>query len=163
MALYHRQAITKEDLDKIIREPYFIPEGTPLNKQLLNFQKQKRRIGMVVDEYGDIQGLATLDDILEEIVGEFTTDPSDTSKDVHPQKDGSFLIDGAISVRELNRLFKWDLKTDGPKTLNGMILEYLETIPEAGTSLLLDSHPVEIVQITNNAIKTVKIDPSLNP
>jgi Mg2+/Co2+ transporter CorB len=163
LALYHKKAVNKDDMRKIIREPYFIPEGTPLNKQLLNFQKQKRRIGMVVDEYGDIQGLATLDDILEEIVGEFTTDPSDTNKFIHPQDDGTYLIDGSISVRDLNRLLKWELNTRGPKTLNGMILEYLETIPDAGTSLLLETHPIEIIQITNNTIKTVRIDPGLKP
>ncbi|HEY0634073.1 MAG TPA: HlyC/CorC family transporter [Gammaproteobacteria bacterium] len=149
----------KEELLKLIRDTYFIPEGTELNTQLLNFQHQRRRIGLVVNEYGDILGLVTLDDILEEIVGEFTTDPSAESKDIHPQADGSFLVDGSANIRELNRIMRWDLPTDGPKTLNGMIIEYLETIPEPGTSLLLSGYPLEIVQSTANAVKTVRIDP----
>jgi len=161
LGLQRKQEVTREDLEGIIRESYFIPEATPLNTQLLNFQSQRRRIGMVVDEYGDIQGLVTLDDILEEIVGEFTTDPSTSSKDIHPQEDGSFLVDGSANIRELNRIMQWDLPTDGPKTLNGMITEYLETIPEAGTSLLLEGYPIDIVQTASNTVKTVRIDPSL--
>jgi len=150
-----------EALKRITRETYFIPEGTPLNTQLLNFQKQRRRIGLVVDEYGDIQGLVTLDDILEEIVGEFTTDPAAaSSKDIHPQDDGSFLVDGSANIRELNRIMHWELPTDGAKTLNGMITEYLETIPEVGTSLLLKGYPIEIVQTSSSSVKTVRIDPS---
>jgi Mg2+/Co2+ transporter CorB len=161
LSLQHRNALSREDLMEVIRETYFIPEGTPLNTQLLNFQKQRRRIGLVVDEYGDIQGLVTLDDILEEIVGEFTTDPAAaTSKEIHPQDDGSFLVEGSANIRELNRIMHWDLPTDGPKTLNGMITEYLETIPEAGTSLLLEGYPIEIVQTTSSSVKTVRIDPS---
>jgi Mg2+/Co2+ transporter CorB len=144
----------------VLRESYFIPEATPLNTQLLNFQKQRRRIGLVVDEYGEIQGLVTLDDILEEIVGEFTTDPFTSIKEVHPQEDGTYLVEGGTTIRELNRLFKWDLPTDGPKTLNGMILEYLETIPEPGTSLLLSGYPIEIVKTTSSSVKMVRIDPS---
>ncbi|MDH5785802.1 MAG: HlyC/CorC family transporter [Chromatiales bacterium] len=157
----HKAEFTREGLEQLVRESYFIPEGTPLNTQLLNFQSQRRRIGMVVDEYGDIQGLVTLDDILEEIVGEFTTDPSTSSKDIHPQEDGSFLVDGSANIRELNRIMKWELPTDGPKTLNGMITEYLETIPETGTSLLLEGYPIDIVQTGANTVKTVRIDPSL--
>lgn len=160
LALHRQREVTKELLEGIIRETYFIPEGTPLNTQLLNFQAQRRRIGLVVDEYGDIQGLVTLDDILEEIVGEFTTDPATSSKDIHPQDDGTFLVDGAANIRELNRIMHWDLPTDGPKTLNGMITEYLETIPESGTSLLLQGYPIEIVQSSNNSVKTVRIDPT---
>lgn len=146
---------------QVVREPYFIPEGTPLNKQLLNFQQQKRRVALVVDEYGDIQGLVTLEDILEEIVGEFTTDISAIGKEVHPLKDGTYLVDGSANIRVLNRIMHWDLPTKGPKTLNGLILEYLETIPEPGTSLMLAGYPVEIVQTTGNAVKTVKINPGL--
>ena len=100
-------------------------------------------------------------DLLEEIVGEFTTAPSDTHKEIHPQEDGSYLIDGTLSIRELNRLFNWKLATNGPKTVNGLVTEYLETIPEAGTSLLLDNHPIEVVQTTSSSIKTVRIDPRL--
>lgn len=154
---------TREEFVKLIREPYFIPEGTPLHTQLLNFQQQRRRMGFVVDEYGDIQGLVTLDDILEEIVGEFTTDPAARIKEIHPQEDGTFLVDGSVSVRELNKVLNWDLPTDGPKTLNGKITEYLETIPEPGTSLLLGGYPIEIVQTTSNTVKTVRIDPSFQP
>ena len=161
LGLQRKSDLTREDLEGVIRESYFIPEATPLNTQLLNFQKQRRRIGLVVDEYGDIQGLVTLDDILEEIVGEFTTDPSTSSKDIHPQEDGSFLVDGSANIRELNRIMHWDLPTDGPKTLNGMITEYLETIPEAGTSLLLEGYPIDIVQTGANTVKTIRIDPSL--
>ncbi len=161
LGLQHKPELTREDLEGIVRESYFIPEATPLNTQLLNFQRQRRRIGLVVDEYGDIQGLVTLDDILEEIVGEFTTDPSTSSKDIHPQEDGSFLVDGSANIRELNRIMQWELPTDGPKTLNGMITEYLETIPEAGTSLLLEGYPIDIVQTGSNTVKTVRIDPAL--
>jgi len=160
LAMQQHKEHTREALESVIRETYFIPEGTPLNTQLLHFQHQRRRIGLVVDEYGDIQGLVTLDDILEEIVGEFTTDPATSSKDIHPQEDGTFLVDGSANIRELNRIMQWDLPTDGPKTLNGMIIEYLETIPEAGTSLLLEGYPLEIVQTGGNTVKTVRIDPT---
>lgn len=151
----------REDLEALIREPYFIPEGTPLNKQLLNFQKERRRSGLVVDEYGDLLGLVTLEDILEEIVGEFTTDPSAVDRHITPQVDGSYLVDGGATIRGLNRSLNWQLPTDGPKTLNGLIMEYLETIPEPGTSLLLAGHPVEIVRIAGNRVKTVRIRPAL--
>ena len=159
LSVHNHGELSRDEFMKIIREPYFIPEGTPLNMQLLNFQQQRRRIALVVDEYGDIQGLVTLDDILEEIVGEFATDQSTLQKDIHPQEDGTYLVDGSANIRDLNRMMKWNLPTDGPKTLNGMIIEYLETIPEAGTSLLLAGYPLEIVQTTTNAVKTVRIDP----
>ncbi len=152
--------LVREEFMKVIREPYYVPEGTQLNTQLLNFQQQRRRIALVVDEYGDIQGLVTLDDILEEIVGEFAADHGALSKDIHPQDDGTYLVDGSANVRDLNRLMHWHLPTDGPKTLNGMIIEYLETIPDAGTSLLLAGYPLEIVQTTTSAVKTVRIDPN---
>jgi len=142
-------------------EPYFVPLGTPLNTQLRNFQRQRQRIGLVVDEYGDVDGLVTLEDLLEEIVGEFTTDPADHSPDVHPQDDGTYLIDGGANVRELNRAMRWELPTDGPKTLNGLVLEYLESIPEPGTSLLIARYPVEIVQVSGNAVKTARIKPAM--
>ncbi|MEN8170061.1 MAG: HlyC/CorC family transporter [Pseudomonadota bacterium] len=161
LGLQHKREISRADLEALVHESYFIPEATPLNTQLLNFQSQRRRIGMVVDEYGDIQGLVTLDDILEEIVGEFTTDPSTSSKEIHPQEDGSFLVDGGANIRELNRIMQWELSTSGPKTLNGMITEYLETIPETGTSLLLEGYPIEIVQTGSNTVKTIRIDPAL--
>ncbi|RRQ22678.1 HlyC/CorC family transporter [Thiohalobacter thiocyanaticus] len=153
--------LSHESIRRIARDPYFIPEGTPLNRQLLNFQREGRRTGLVVDEYGDILGLATLEDILEEIVGEFTTDPYSLYKDITPQEDGSFLVDATAAVRDLNRALKMELPTSGPKTLNGLILEHMEAIPEPGTSLLLAGYPVEIVQTRDNAVKTVRIDPRL--
>ncbi len=151
---------TKDSLLPYIRDAYFVPENTPLNTQLLHFQRQKRRIGLVVDEYGDIQGLVTLEDILEEIVGEFTSDPASTIKDIHPQADGTYVIDGSANIRELNRTMRWNLPTDGPKTFNGLIIEHLESIPEPGTSVLISGYPIEIVQVKDNAVKTAKIDPA---
>ncbi len=157
LRLFKHDELSKTTLKNSAREIYFVPEGTPLNTQLLNFQKHKVRIGLVVDEYGDIQGLVTLEDILEEIVGEFTTNPDTLTPDIHPQGDNTFLVDGSITVRELNRIMRWHLPIDGPKTLNGLILEYLEVIPEAGTSLVLEDYPIEIVQMANKAVKMVRI------
>ncbi|HHJ14442.1 MAG TPA: HlyC/CorC family transporter [Gammaproteobacteria bacterium] len=157
LPLIKRDELDKEALQAAIREPVFIPENTPLNRQLLNFQRERRRIGLVIDEYGDIQGLATLEDILEEIIGEFTTDPSTTNKDITPEADGSFLVNGTITIRELNRALGIGLPTDGPKTLNGVVLEYLEDIPQPGTSLLLSGYPVDIVQVQDNLIKTLRV------
>jgi len=159
LRLFNNQELSKESLTQSVKELYFVPEGTPLNTQLLNFQRHKQRIGLVVNEYGDIQGLVTLEDILEEIIGEFTTTPDALSPNFHPQPDGSFLVDGSITVRELARVMKWNLPTEGPRTLNGLILEYLEMIPETGTSFLLEEHPIEIVHVANNAVKMVKIFP----
>lgn len=159
MKLMASENFNMETLLEIVVEPYFVPEGTPLMKQLLNFQKEKQRMAVLVDEYGDIQGLATLEDILEEIVGEFTTDVSTNIKEIHPQEDGSFLIDGSVNIRDLNRALQLEFPTDGPKTLNGIVLEYLETIPEPGTSLRIGPYPIEIVHVTSNAVKTIKIDP----
>ncbi|MEA3278070.1 MAG: HlyC/CorC family transporter [Pseudomonadota bacterium] len=146
----------KKHLREISRKPYYVPEGTRLYQQLLNFQRGKRRVGLVVDEYGDFMGLITLTDLLEEIVGEFTTDPADTISEIHRGEDGSLLIDCGINIRELNRALRWRLPTGGPKTLNGLILEYMETIPEPGTSLKLHGHPLEIIQTAESAVKTVK-------
>jgi len=158
---FEHEDFTKEALEKeAARDLYFIPEGTPLNTQLLNFQRHKRRIGLVVNEYGDIQGLVTLEDILEEVVGEFTTTPDTFSRDVHPQTDGTYLIDASITVRELNKVMHWTLPLDGPRTLNGLILDYLEAIPEAGVSLRLEGYPIEIVQMANNAVRTVRVRPT---
>ena len=140
-------------------EPYFVPEGTPLHTQLVNFQRAKRRLALVVDEYGDIQGLLTLDDILEEIVGEFTTDPADIYRDVQQENDRTYMVSGTANVRELNRMMNWRLPTDGPKTLNGLILERLETIPEAGATLQLAGYLLEIVQTADNAVRSVRVVP----
>jgi len=141
------------------REPYYVPEGTSLNTQLLNFQRQRRRVAFVVDEYGDVQGLVTLEDLLEEIVGEFTSDTSSLHKDVHREKSGSFIVNASASVRTLNRKMGWTLPTSGPRTLNGLIIEYLETIPEAGTSLRVSDYSLDILQTGENAVKTVRLRP----
>ena len=141
-------------------EPYFIPAGTPLSTQLLNFQRAHERIGLIVDEYGEIEGLATLEDLLEEIVGQFTTDPTDHSPDVHPQPDGTFLVDGSAYLRELNRTMLWELPIEGPKTMNGLIVEHLGAIPEPGTSLMIAGYPIEILQTTGNTVRTARIVPA---
>jgi len=154
-----RGELTRESLIELAmkREPYFVPEGTPLNQQLLNFQAHRRRQAFVVDEYGDVQGLVTLEAILEEIVGEFTTQPSMLHRDIHVDDDGSLVVSGSTTVRALNRALKWTLPTGGAKTLNGLILEYLETIPEPGTALKLHGHALEILQIGDNTIKAVRV------
>jgi len=146
---------SKETLAKNLDKIYFIPENMPLHQLLLNFKREGLRFGLVIDEYGDVQGLVTLEDLLQEIVGEFTT----TSLDVRKQRDGSYLVDASINLRELNRVTGWALPTEGPKTLNGLIIEYLETIPEAGTSLQLLHHRLEITRMESNAIKQVRFYP----
>lgn len=146
-------------LDELMRAPYFVPEGTALNRQLMNFQRERRRIALVVDEYGDVRGLVTLGDLLEEIVGEFTTDPSDEIASVQPQPDGSYLVDGSANLRELNRSLHWQLPTAGPKTFNGLVLEHLESMPEPGISLLIAGYPVEILQTHENRVRTARIKP----
>ncbi len=157
LSILHEKGTIKNDLASIARPPYFIPAGTRLYQQLINFQRQRRRVALVVDEYGDFQGMITLADLLEEIVGEFTTDPADSFSEIHRGEDGHLVIDCGISVRELNRALQWTLPTAGPKTLNGLILDYLETIPEPGTSLKLDGHPLEILQTDDKVVKTVKL------
>lgn len=152
-----KEELTKAALLQVTQEPYFVPENTPLQLQLFNFQQAKERIGLVVDEYGDIQGIVTIEDILEEIVGEFTTDLAGTNVDIHPQEDGSYLIDGGAHVRSINRQLGWELPTDGPKTLNGVIIEYLETIPESNVCIRLGNYRIEIVQIQDNMIRTAKV------
>lgn len=139
-------------------EPYFVPEGTPLHTQLVNFQKEKRRLGFVVDEYGDVQGIATLEDILEEIVGEFTTDMAAANRDITPQSDGSYYIDGAATIREINKALNWDLPTKGPKTLSGVITEHLESIPENNICIKLNNYHIETKRITDNVIKIARIE-----
>ncbi len=146
-----------EGLKAITRPSYFIPEGTPLTTQLINFRKNKRRMGFVVDEYGDIQGLVTIEDILEEIVGEFTTDPTALHQDFYQDSDGSFLVDGSTHIRVLNHNLNINLPTEGPKTLNGLILEHMEFIPDSGTSLKIADYPIEVMQVKNNMIKTVRL------
>ncbi len=153
--------LEREDLEKVIREPYFIPEGTNLKKLLFEFQGNKRRLSLVVDEFGDIQGMVTLEDLLEEIVGEFTNDPATYDVEIHPQKDGTYVVDGGTHIRDINKALAWQLHVDGPKTINGLILEHFQSIPEPGTSVLIDGYPIEVVQIQNNAVRTVRMSPRL--
>jgi Mg2+/Co2+ transporter CorB len=137
--------------------PYYIPEGTPLNIQILNFRKMKRRSSFVVDEYGNILGLATMEDILEEIVGEFTTDIAALSRDIMPQNDDSVIIDGSVTLRHLNRLMGWQLPLIGPKTLSGLIVEYLGYIPPADSCLTIDNYRIEVLKVSDNTVKSVKV------
>ncbi|WP_305456204.1 HlyC/CorC family transporter [Photobacterium leiognathi] len=154
---------SKENLLRAADEVYFIPEGTPLNIQLLKFQRNKERIGLIVDEYGDIQGLITVEDILEEIVGEFTTSIAPTlAEEITAQSDGSLMIEGSANIRDLNKSLNWKLPTDGPRTLNGLILEHLEYIPENQVSIMIADHKMEIVEVSDNMIKLIKVLPD-NP
>jgi Mg2+/Co2+ transporter CorB len=162
LLLLQRDEFDIATLPQLCDEPYFVPAGTPLDVQLRNFQRHQQRMGLVVDEYGDIQGLVTLEDLLEEIVGEYTSDPSQLSTDVHPQEDGTFLVDGSTSIRDLNRFHGFQLPATGPKTLNGLIIEHMEAIPEPGTTILVANYPLEVVQTTGNAVKTVRIAPRLD-
>jgi Mg2+/Co2+ transporter CorB len=157
--LLARNELDREQLVALARErePYFVPEGTSLNTQLLQFQRQRRRVAFIVDEYGDVQGLVTLEDLLEEIVGEFTSDTSSLHKAVHKERGDTYVVSAAASVRTLNRKMGWTLPTTGPRTLNGLIVEYLETIPEPGTSLRINDYSLEILQIADNAVKTVRL------
>jgi Mg2+/Co2+ transporter CorB len=148
---------SKELLQSLLTEAYFVPEGTPLSTQLVQFQRRRERIAMVVDEYGDIQGIVTLEDILEEIVGEFTTDPADEESDVVRVGVDTYLVDATANIRELNRSQKWELPTDGPKTLNGLIVELLETIPKPTTCLKINGYPIEIVESDDNRIRSVRV------
>ncbi len=152
-----QDTFSKADLLQLTREPYFVPKGTPLHTQLFNFQKQKRRIALVVDEYGDIQGIVTLEDILEEIVGEFTTDFAANMPEIHPQDDESFFIDGTALIRDVNRALGWHLPTEGPRTLNGLILEHLEFIPETNLCIRIGDYLFETLQIKDNMVSNVKI------
>lgn len=157
--LLQQDEISKAMILQLCQEPYFVPESTPLNTQLINFQKGKRRFSIVVDEYGDVLGLATLEDILEEIVGEFTTDYAATSPDIIPQEDGTFIVDGTAAVRTINKTLGWKLPTDGPKTLNGLITETLENIPDTNVCLKVDGHRVEVLQIKDNVVKAAIVHP----
>jgi Mg2+/Co2+ transporter CorB len=154
-----RDTLTRERLVELARarEPYFVPEGTPLTTQLNQFQRNRRRLGFVVDEYGDIQGFVTLEDILEEIVGEFTTDPATvTHKHVHREAPGVFIINASATIRAVNRSLGWQLPTEGPKTLNGLLVEQLETLPETGDTVDLGDYQFEVLQIGENTIRTVR-------
>lgn len=164
-ALLQETTLDTTRLREILNEPYFIPSDTPLLKQLQQFQERHARLGMVVDEYGELLGLVTLENILEEIVGEFTTQsPAQTGKFLR-QDDGSFLLEGSSSLRELNRKLGLHLPLDGAKTLNGLILDHLEDIPETGTSLKISGYPIEIIQTQDHIVKVVRIFPAqpINP
>lgn len=155
--LLSRNELSRDNLIDVCTEPYFIPENTPLHTQLLNFQKLKVRIGFVVDEYGDVIGLVTLEDILEEIVGEFTTDLLPANHDIHPQPDGTHVIDASVALRDINRQLEWELPENGPKTLNGLITERLENIPDNSVGLSIGAYRMEILQTKDNMIKSVRI------
>lgn len=158
--LMHEGKLDRPSFEQAIMEPYFIPSGTTLNTQLLNFKQVKRRSGLVVDEYGDIQGLVTLDEILEEIVGDFTTRALGRIEDIHPQTDGSYLVRGTVNLRDLNRRLDWNLPTEESRTLNGLIVEYLEDLPEPGTSLMIHGYLVEILRTRGTAIEIARVRPA---
>ncbi|MCJ8300123.1 MAG: HlyC/CorC family transporter [Pseudomonadales bacterium] len=149
--------LTKTTLVQVIREPYFIPESTPLQMQLFNFQKGNHRLGLVVDEYGDVQGIATLSDILEEIVGELSSAQQQQSNEIHQQDDHSYIIEGTAFIRDINKALNWQLPTDGPKTLNGLITETLEVIPDANICLKVGNYHIETLQIADNQIKSSRL------
>jgi Mg2+/Co2+ transporter CorB len=155
--LLHEDEITKAMILQVTEDPYFVPENTSLQTQLINFQKRKERLAFAVDEYGDIQGIVAIEDILEEIVGEFTTDLAATNVDIHPQGDGSYLIDGGTHVRLLNRQLGWYLPQDGPKTLSGLIIEHLEIIPDSLVSITLEGYRIEVTHIQDNMVRTAKV------
>ena len=155
--LIFNEDFPKADLLQLTREPYYVPEATPLHTQLFNFQKERQRLALVVDEYGDIQGIVTLEDILEEIVGEFTSDYAANMPEISPQEDGSFVIDGMAVLRDINRALKWDLPINGPKTLSGFVLEHLETIPETNVCLRAGDYQIETRQIKDNIVKSLII------
>ena len=152
-----QQDLNKDNLQRLLSDPYFVPEGTPLSTQLVQFQRRRERIALVVDEYGDIQGIVTLEDILEEIVGEFTTDPADDEEDVVSEGADTFIVDATANIRELNRSQNWDLPTDGPKTFNGLIVELLETIPAPGTCLKINGYDIEVIETDDNRIRSVRV------
>tara|TARA_B100000029_G_scaffold70778_1_gene62814 strand:+ start:1301 stop:2590 length:1290 start_codon:yes stop_codon:yes gene_type:complete len=149
--------LTTESLLKNVQQADFVPEGTPLNKQLANFQSVKERFSFVVDEYGDVQGLITSEDLVREIVGELSADPPTASPEVDEQSDGCFVVDAGSNIRQLNKQMTWELPTNGPKTLNGLIVELLETIPKAGTLLTIGKYPIEILETAEHGIRKVKV------
>lgn len=158
-----KKEFTKEVMLRAADEVYFIPEGTPLSIQLVKFQRNKKKVGLVVDEYGDIQGLVTVEDILEEIVGDFTTSMSPTlAEEVSPQKDGSVIIEGTANVREINKAFNWTLPEDDARTVNGLLLEVLQDIPEPGTHIRISQYEIDVLEVQENMIKQVRMTPVKN-
>ena len=154
---YAKGEVEMSQIKELIREPYFIPEGTPLSQQLEHFKSQKRRLGIVVDEYGEVQGMVVLDDILEEIVGQFTSSQGESIDEITLQEDGSYLVDPKISIRELNSELKIKLPFDNAKTLNGLILEQLQSFPQHNVSLKINPLIIEIIQVSKQGVKLVKI------
>lgn len=150
------EGLHRADMMKELEDPYFIPEGTPLHTQLLNFQQQKHRIAVVVDEYGEVMGLVALEDILEEIVGNFTSNLAESIEDIYPQNDGSFIINGTANVRDINKSLQWALPTDGPKTLSGLLLEYLESFPDGNVGLTIEGYTLEILDLQDNVVQAVR-------
>lgn len=161
-ALVSHQIMNKDKLMRILQEPYFVPEGAPLNIQLVNFQRQRKRIALIVDEYGEVIGLVALADIFEEIVGQFTTTIASANKVIESQSDGSYLVDGSITIRELNRVTQWKLPTRGQRTLNGLIIEFLEAMPRNGTCVKIANCPIEIVDVQENRVKVARVFPPLS-
>ncbi|MEM1404131.1 MAG: HlyC/CorC family transporter [Pseudomonadota bacterium] len=155
-AIVEQGGLSRAALMQALNKPYFIPESTPLHTQLRNFQQKKFRLGIVVDEYGDVIGLVAVADILEEIVGEFTSNLNDTSEEIFPQRDGSFVFDGGVSVRDVNKTLKWELPTDGPKTLSGLILENLESFPDGNAGIQISSYRFEILEIEGNVVRALR-------
>ncbi len=149
--------LTKEAIKRFTNPTYFIPAETPLHIQLINFQKNKYRLGLVVDEYGEIEGLATLDDILEEIVGDFTTNIFESEDEIIRQDDGSYIIDGAANIRDINKTTHWNLPVDGPKTLNGLALEHIESFPDGRVSLNIDTYRLEVLALSEKMISKLKV------
>jgi Mg2+/Co2+ transporter CorB len=152
-----RQGLDRAALEREMDAPYFIPESTPLHTQLMNFQKNKHRLAVVVDEYGEVMGLVAMEDILEEIVGEFTSNLSDSGNNIFPQRDGSHIISGTANIRELNKALQWDLPTDGPKTLSGLILENLESFPDGNAGLAIGRYRMEILELEGNVVRSVRV------
>lgn len=157
MRLMHSSNFSREAFLPLIVEPYFIPQGTPLSTALLNFRANRRRIALIVDGYGDILGLVTLEEILEEIVGDFTSPGTALADEIQSQADGSYLVHGSVSLRDLNRRLDWDLPTTGPKTLNGLITEYLEDLPEPGTSLRLNGYQADVVRTRGTSVQLARM------
>jgi Mg2+/Co2+ transporter CorB len=147
----------RERLMQMIVEPYYIPEGTALSTALLNFRANRHRTALVVNEYGDILGLVTLEKILEEIVGDFTTAGTALTAEIQPQDDGSYIVHGTVTLRDLNRQLDWSIPTDGPKTVNGLIVEHLQDLPEAGTSLMLGDYQVDVVRTRGTSVQLARM------
>ncbi|HEY7775161.1 MAG TPA: HlyC/CorC family transporter [Kineobactrum sp.] len=157
-----KQGLDRGALEREMDKPYFIPESTPLHTQLLHFQKNKLRLAIVVDEYGEVMGIVALEDILEEIVGEFTSKMTDGSDSIFAQRDGSYIIAGNANLRDVNKALNWDLPTDGPKTLSGLVLEYLESVPDGNAGLVIAGYRLEILELQGNVVQSVRVSLTKN-